>query len=183
MSKYLDFDYLQHLDVVPQWFGLGFIQMKISPNRRLHFWHPELSPNPGNAEEVHDHRYDFTSTVLKGEMENEVWDMRHDPDGDYRLWRVSCEPGNADAAEMIGPMSVASVSSRRIPTNGSYVMPQPIFHRSFPIGYTVTMLQRGVVTETHAHVIRYHDAPHSCPFAISMLPHTLWQRIKEILHA
>lgn len=183
MSKYLDLDYLRYQQAKPQWFGLGFIQMKISNERRLHFWHPDLAPNLGNAEEVHNHRYDFTSSVIKGEMENEVWEMVYDEAGDYRLWRVSCQPGNADSAEMVGPMTVADVATYTIRTGGSYTMPQPIFHRSFPKGHTVTMLKRGKVTEDYAYVIRSATAQHNCPFAVSIPEPVLWERIEEILYA
>lgn len=51
--------------------GLGFIQVKLGGNQRLHVWHPDL-PRRSCFEHsaIHDHRFSFTSRVLVGEMFN-----------------------------------------------------------------------------------------------------------------
>jgi hypothetical protein len=47
--------------------GLGFIQVKLGGNQRLHVWHPDL-PRRSCFEHsaIHDHRFSFTSRVLVG---------------------------------------------------------------------------------------------------------------------
>lgn len=51
--------------------GLGFIQVQLQGNQRLHVWHPEL-PRRSCFEHsaIHNHRFDFTSQVLVGEQIN-----------------------------------------------------------------------------------------------------------------
>lgn len=51
--------------------GLGFIQVVLGGNQRLHVWHPDL-PKRRCAEfsSIHDHRFSFTSQVLVGEQIN-----------------------------------------------------------------------------------------------------------------
>ncbi len=51
--------------------GLGFVQVQLPGNQRLHVWHPEL-PRRSCFEHssVHNHRFGFKSTVLVGEQIN-----------------------------------------------------------------------------------------------------------------
>ncbi len=51
--------------------GLGFIQVKLGGSQRLHVWHPDL-PRRSCYEysSIHNHRFGFTSCVLKGTQIN-----------------------------------------------------------------------------------------------------------------
>lgn len=51
--------------------GLGFIQVVLEGNQRLHVWHPKL-PRRSCYEysAIHNHRFSFRSTVLKGKQVN-----------------------------------------------------------------------------------------------------------------
>lgn len=47
--------------------GLGFIQIKLDDNQRLHIWHPDLPRRKCfEHSNIHNHRFAFKSTVLKG---------------------------------------------------------------------------------------------------------------------
>jgi hypothetical protein len=51
--------------------GLGFIQVKLPANRRLHVWHPDLPRRDCFAySAIHNHRFGFRSTVLVGHQRN-----------------------------------------------------------------------------------------------------------------
>lgn len=51
--------------------GLGFIQVVLGGNQRLHVWHPDLPRRNCYADSaVHNHRFSFTSRVLKGTQVN-----------------------------------------------------------------------------------------------------------------
>lgn len=56
--------------------GLGFIQVALGGNQRLHVWHPEL-PRRKCFEHsaIHNHRFSFTSRVLKGRQINRLWEI------------------------------------------------------------------------------------------------------------
>lgn len=64
--------------------GLGFIQVKLPANRRLHVWHPDL-PRRTCYEwsAIHNHRFGFRSTVLIGEQLNRRATVVAATDGDY----------------------------------------------------------------------------------------------------
>lgn len=51
--------------------GLGFVQVQLPANQRLHVWHPEL-PRRRCFEHsaIHNHRFDFHSRVLVGQQIN-----------------------------------------------------------------------------------------------------------------
>lgn len=51
--------------------GLGFIQIRLGGNMRMHVWHPELPKRTCFEDSsVHNHRFAFESTVLKGTHHN-----------------------------------------------------------------------------------------------------------------
>lgn len=54
--------------------GLGFLQLKLAANTRLHVWHPDL-PRRRCFEHssIHDHRFGFVSRVLVGVQINHVY--------------------------------------------------------------------------------------------------------------
>lgn len=180
-NDFLNVAKLSRLGVRPQWFGLGFIQLKLSENQRLHFWHDRLKPNSGHEEEAHNHRYDFHSTVLKGELLDELWQFHSDPHGEWNMWRVSCQPGDSGDAAIIGRVGITSITPRRIATNQTYFMPETCFHRTFPQGSVVTCLNRGPVIAERALVIRPVGKEHICPFRVVMSEDELWSIIEEII--
>lgn len=68
--------------------GIGLLSLRLDDRgeRRLHVWDPTTAPE---HPPVHDHPYDFTSTVVAGELTDTTW-VEH-PDGEvfrrerYRL--------------------------------------------------------------------------------------------------
>lgn len=100
--------------------GLGFVQVQLPADQRLHVWHPEL-PRRHCFEHsaIHNHRFSFASRVLVGEQINIEFAATalgvtthvlylHEgprtarggrpwlPDGEARMfekWRGSCLPG------------------------------------------------------------------------------------------
>src|SRR5689334_3753815 len=83
--------------------GVGILGLRLDDRRayRLHVWDPE---GAAGDPPVHDHPYDFTSTVVVGELVNTRY--VEDPSGpEYRRERYS--PGNeddrrADAGRLVG---------------------------------------------------------------------------------
>ena len=51
--------------------GLGFIQVQLPGDQRVHVWHPSL-PRYGHLEfmGIHNHSFDFESRVLVGSIHN-----------------------------------------------------------------------------------------------------------------
>lgn len=56
--------------------GLGFVQVKLGGNQRLHVWHPDLPRRKCFASsQIHDHRFGFTSRVLVGTQINTTYEL------------------------------------------------------------------------------------------------------------
>jgi hypothetical protein len=54
--------------------GLGFVQVQLAGNRRLHVWHPDLPRRACfESSAIHDHRFSFTSQVLIGTQINHTY--------------------------------------------------------------------------------------------------------------
>jgi hypothetical protein len=67
--------------------GLGFVQVQLQGNQRLHVWHPEL-PRRACFEHsaIHDHRFDFMSRVIIGTQVNHQFYLDRRDDGDFVLY-------------------------------------------------------------------------------------------------
>ena len=92
----LDIDHLRSFEVDPAYFGLGFIQLKIKRNGRVHFYHKDL---PVLADEPHNHRYGFISYIMQGHFEQELWQFTPGPGGmvgDYYMDFEDCNPDLPD---------------------------------------------------------------------------------------
>lgn len=67
--------------------GLGFVQVQLEGNQRLHVWHPELPRRACfESSAIHDHRFNFMSRVLVGMQINHCFDIRRCDDGEYILY-------------------------------------------------------------------------------------------------
>lgn len=54
--------------------GLGFIQVKLENDQRLHIWHPELPRRKCFKDSsIHSHRFSFTSRVIIGTQVHRAW--------------------------------------------------------------------------------------------------------------
>ena len=66
--------------------GLGFIQLKLEGNQRIHVWHPDLPRrNCYDWSAIHNHRFSFISTVLKGNLTNQRVDIELVKDGSHNV--------------------------------------------------------------------------------------------------
>lgn len=72
---YLDTDFLRRNHEMIHFFGLGFVQVKLDFNIRMHFYHPNIAPII-HVEEIHNHRYDFISTILAGKLTQETFTIQ-----------------------------------------------------------------------------------------------------------
>jgi hypothetical protein len=54
--------------------GLGFIQVQLDGNQRMHVWHPDLPRRACFKDSaIHDHRFGFTSQVLVGILNSTMY--------------------------------------------------------------------------------------------------------------
>jgi hypothetical protein len=115
---------------------IGLLGLRLDDRReyRLHVWDSGYG-----VEEppIHDHPFDFTSTVIAGEMTNTRYE--EDPAGDeYHRWRYSLENEDARAADTVRLSGVATT----VAAGGEYTQLAHELHDSRQAPGTVTIIRR-----------------------------------------
>lgn len=186
MTNYLDLDYLKSLNKSPAWFGLGFIQLKLNDYERLHFYHPDMHSEMNN-EEVHDHRYSFLSTVLKGELRNEIYYFEPETNGQYIKEQVSCDSNNPIIdSDLIYGNLFHLFTSTTIQDN-VYAIEKNTLHRVSTISYpdtVITLVTREYpYSKQYANIVRNKNFPRKCPFETKLEDRLLWRLIEECIYS
>ena len=175
----LSFEAVKASGAVPQWFGLGFVQIKLNYKHRMHFWHPDYSRNTSD-EEVHNHRYSYTSRIIVGDLIHETWAYTECSDGDTECIEVSCKPGNnADPIPQSNGTMVINGRYNML-TGSSYYFPATGFHRIIA-KKAVTLLCRGEIESENAKVLRPIGTPFICPFSVQKSDNECWDIIHDLL--
>lgn len=160
-------------------FGLGFIQVKVGERDRYHFYSRELTALVP-PEEIHDHRYEFMSTVLKGIFSQEIYSVTPDPKSKYELRYVSCEP------DVVAPTERTKVlpellSKTHFNRGSQYTLMPSAFHRVIPCtDNTITLLQRETKTKKFARVVS-STKEEVCPFSKVIPDDELWAMVQKII--
>ena len=170
----------------PYWFGLGFIQLKLSDTERMHFWCPEI-PSP-EREEIHNHRYDFTSTVLAGELKHDVYHLDATisataPDqiwaeAEWEIFETNCAPGKEGTVESVTPCLITNVGKFNLKAGSTYEFPHDSFHTTVDTKFAITHLTRVLPKPLeYASVIKKRGTPTTCPFKDKMDKKVCWDHI------
>lgn len=77
----------------PRVHGNGFVQLDLSPSRRLHVWGDPRVPRQTVPTQIHDYTFSFTSTVIRGQIINRTIRVREDGLGAYRLYTAEVNQG------------------------------------------------------------------------------------------
>lgn len=177
MNKLLDIDYLKANCQKIHFFGLGFIQLKLNDKERLHYYVPEL-PNIQPMEEVHNHRYDFTSTLLLGKLEQRIFSVT--PGGNTMVCRpVSCDP-TKKAPDLEFPVQVTGIYRHTLKAWDSYRISHEAYHTVDAKEATITHVVRGPYITAFANVVRSKYSPELCPFRETIQESVLWEWVQRL---
>lgn len=179
-QTYLSLEWLKAQGATPKWFGLGFIQLKLNEHERMHFYTRKFSANVSD-EEIHDHRYEFTSTILKGTLEQHFYIFQDNPEGDWEKTKVSCDPENPhDGKSVWGDVQWLTCVSH--PKGSRYTIHPHTFHRVISTD-AITLVERGSFDRSNlATVIRPFGATEACPFKANQpSEEELWGEIERML--
>lgn len=173
--------YLKNNNIKPNYFGLGFIQCKISESIRAHFYHPSIQPIVNIEEEIHDHRYNFTSYILHGKLINKRYKFVEDDNGQYIKQFESCNKNIEvkDQKITIGNIENFGKSDNLI-ENCNYYMDHRWFH-TIQSENCVTLLRRSEYKKEYSNVIRPINSEKICPFSKTVDAQECWNIIKELL--
>jgi hypothetical protein len=177
-QKYIDVEFLKSTGAVPHYFGLGFIQLKIDDTLRLHFWHPALTATVPE-EEMHDHRYNFTSRVLRGSTTHKIWNFVEDENGDHGLFNVSCKPGDSTEPAFLATGRVEPAGSYSMVEGSVYTFPHDQFHQ-IEATECITLVSRDAVVKELATIVKPIASGHVCPFALKLDKDYLWDLIAQL---
>lgn len=77
----------------PRVHGNGFIQLDLTDRRRLHIWGDPRIPRQRVPSTIHDHTFNFSSRVYRGQIIHREIALEPHPDGAYRLYQAVCRHG------------------------------------------------------------------------------------------
>lgn len=118
----------------------GFIQLKVSesPCIRIHVWPDGPVVRQRTVSEVHDHRFSFISTVLRGELDHVIYRFEEDSHGPKEVLHV--RNGILHPTGVRGHLKQLSV--QRILPGECYQFDWGNLHESIPYGLTATLFQK-----------------------------------------
>lgn len=139
--------------------GLGFIQVKLPGNQRLHVWHPDIPRRSCFAHSaIHNHRFAFTSRVLIGTQINRRYRVVDDPAGTHDL--ISHDgprsPAGGRLSFVAGRVSVQPFRDESYAPGASYDMEMLEYHETPNTGIVVTVMQKHVEGTVHASSLITH---------------------------
>ena len=180
------YEYLRDLNLKPHFFGLGFIQVKVNHYERYHFYHESLNPIVNHEEEIHDHRYDFDSTVLRGAILNKkyLWTACDRENARYYMKKESCNQ-NIKLSEEENPDvfgNIELLSTSLIPEHTTYHMGHMELH-TVAAKNCITHLKRSDYKKDLSRVVRPIGGYVVCPFSQPLTPDACWEIIKSMVKA
>lgn len=142
--------------------GLGFIQLVLDGDQRMHVWHPDL-PRRSCYEHssIHNHRFSFTSRVLVGTQRNVRVDVELVRDGTHDV--ISHNGPRSDKGGRLSyPVAQCNVYEREmevIEAGMEYFMPAMEYHYTPVDGVVVTLMKKFDSRTIHANSICRRGIP------------------------
>ena len=133
--------------------GLGFIQVKLEANMRLHVWHPELPRRKCfRYSAVHNHRFSFSSTVLIGQQVNRRYRVVEGDFGAYDL--ISHDGPRSDKGGresfICGRVDLIGQHDEFYQPGDTYHMAELEYHETPNAGVVVTLMKKLSEGAVHA---------------------------------
>jgi len=126
--------------------GNGFIQVDISPDRRLHIWPEDMKAIQATATPIHDHRFSFNSTVLVGCVANISVHCLSNPRGDYQIYEAN--PRDKEDTRLLPTgnyVKIAPIQDKVVREGKTYCFERYEFHETRPKGFSVTSMRKSRV--------------------------------------
>lgn len=157
-------------------FGLGFIQIVLSEDTRAHFYSDSV---PRTNEEIHNHRYNFTSKILKGNFIQEKYILT--PGNSHFLTNESCNKERELSNIISIETGVKLLDKKEYGQGESYLLYFNEFHRADYKGNTITFLTRSNIITDYAQVLVEQGQEKVCPFENRLEKDALFQMVDEII--
>ena len=172
----LSIDYIKKNQTRMYNFGLGFIQVVFSPSTRAHYYTDKI---PQLNDEIHNHRYNFTSRIIKGHFIQNKYNLV--PGDTHLLTNESCNKEREVEHNIAIPVGVDHVSSEHYYTGDVYNIFYNEFHNVYSKDDTITLLNRTNIITDFAQVLLRKDQEKVCPFSNRMSEDDLYQIIESVI--
>ena len=159
------------------YFGLGFIQIKLGPIYRLHIY-TDVLPAIIGKEDIHNHRYDFTSNILYGNLYQELYEITSGTT--HIVEEESCKEGYVSDESSKKLCSIRKIGDQHFGEGSSYSIHHRTFHR-VESADAITLLTRSDYKKELALVVRPQEASKICPFSKKVNEDELWDIVDTIL--
>lgn len=126
--------------------GNGFIQIDLPDNKRVNVWGHSAIPRQNVATQLHDHRFDFYSFVLRGTMVNSVYNavpprLR---EATHDVYTPQVREGEDTVLVPLGdPVRITPYHAQAVPAGESYRLPAGAIHETFVNQPTATLMLKG----------------------------------------
>ena len=172
----LSMDYLRGLGAKPHYMGLGVIKLPINQRYSFHFYSERAEII---CEDPHTHRFGFTSTVIKGVMDNYIYkaDSSETPTS-YVLEYGKCEPGSE--MELIKDNVEPRVVTQFRSTAGtSYTIDKDVIHKIHCISpKVITFLKKDSKESDSGYFIVDTENRSPCPLSFPKPVAECWDIIE-----
>lgn len=178
-TEFLDIDWLRKNYQMVHYFGLGFIQLKLNDSERLHFYTEEIKKTV-EEEEVHNHRYNFVSTIISGRLLQEVYEIdRMAIDNPYYVTQETCNSEDKREFPKV-ECNINHVFTGQYLVGEAYYIDHNTFHK-VASDNAITHVKRSHYKKQFADVIYKKDQAIVCPFSVKMSDEELFAIINDIL--
>jgi hypothetical protein len=192
----LDIDFLKTNCQRLYFFGLGFIQVKLNESERVHFYTNAFRKTV-LKEEIHNHRYNFESKIIKGTVVQEIYLHQLNSEANslttkqelfanhlndnckFCITKETCNPvikKEFDRQEC----TVKLIQRHTFVTGSSYWTDHDTLHR-VDSDDAITYLTRGPYMKDEADVIYPIDLVPTCPFSVKVSDDELWEVIRSMI--
>lgn len=173
----LEIDWLKTNYTKLHYFGLGFIQLKLDHTHRLHFYTNKL-PVIISKEEIHNHRYNFCSQIIRGSLKQELFQITQN--NTHTIEDESCQEGIKPEKHFSLPCGILLTSKHRYCEGSEYWIDHEVFHR-VESDDCITYLTLSDYLKKSAKVVRPANTQKVCPFSKKVDEKDLWEIIANMI--
>lgn len=159
-------------------FGLGFIQLKLNNLERIHFY-TNAFDKTATVEEIHNHRYNFESTIVKGVLVQELFSYQMDNKGNYWITKETCNPATKQIFDK-HLCTIKLIQRQTFSAGQSYWIDHNTLHR-VESNDAITYLKRSCYMKNEADVVYPVDLVKTCPFSVHISDDELWEVIRSMI--
>jgi hypothetical protein len=119
----------------------GFIQLKLTNGRRMHFWHPEI---PRQGYRIHDHVFEMASEILLGKLYHREISVVTDSEGFYMIWEAV--PVRDSETELVSKgerVQADHLVEQELKPGDHYFSPAFNFHLIRDVAPAVSVISKG----------------------------------------